>query len=415
MPSPATLIGFDVEAVRADFPILHQTLNGNPLVYLDNAATTQKPQVVIDSLVEYYTQYNANIHRGLHTLAERATAEYELTRTTVRDFIGAAEAEEIVFTTGTTGGINLIASTYGRANVQAGDEIVISAMEHHSNIVPWQMLCQEKGALLRVIPMTDAGELDMEAAAHLITPRTKVVAVVWASNSLGTVNPVQELIQLAHNQGAVLVLDAAQAIGHFKVDVQALNVDFLVFSSHKLFGPTGIGILYGKRALLEAMPPYQGGGEMIKDVTFERTTYNELPYKFEAGTPNIADVVAFRKAVEYVQNLDRPAAEAHEQALLAYATAALQAAVPDVQLIGTATDKIAVLSFVVPGAHPQDLGILLDNYGIAVRTGHHCTQPVMDRLGIVGTVRASFSFYSTLQEAEYLAQKLARVVKMVRG
>ena len=347
---PTTTLAFDVAALRADFPILGQTLNGNPLVYLDNAATTQKPQVVIDALVEYYTQYNANIHRGLHTLAERATAAYEHTRGLAQGFINADEREEIVFTTGTTGGINLVAATYGRMVVNAGDEVVISAMEHHSNIVPWQMLCEQKGATLRVIPMSDEGVLDIAAAERMIGPKTKIVSVVWASNSLGTVNPVKQLAAMAHAAGAVLVVDAAQAIGHFEVDVQALDADFLAFSSHKLFGPTGIGVLYGKRALLEAMPPYQGGGEMIKDVTFERTTYNDLPYKFEAGTPNIADVIAFGRALEYVQGLDRQAIEAHEATLLARATAAVQAAVPDVRIVGQATDKISVLSFVVPGA-----------------------------------------------------------------
>jgi cysteine desulfurase/selenocysteine lyase len=406
--------GFDVAAVRQDFPILDQMLNGNPLVYFDNAATTQKPNSVIDAITEYYRGYNANIHRGLHALAEKATAEYELTRTTVARFLNAESSDQIIFTGGTTDGINLVAATYGRMAVQAGDEIVVSAMEHHSNIVPWQMLCQEKKATLRVIPMSDAGELDVEAAAAIITERTKLVALVYASNSLGTVNPIQEIIRLAHQAGAAVLIDAAQAVGHFPLDVQALDVDFLVLSSHKLFGPTGMGVLYGKRVHLEAMPPYQGGGEMIKDVTFEKTTYNELPYKFEAGTPNIADVVAFRKAVEYVECMDRPAVAAYEQELLAHATQALLKAVPEAKVIGTAAEKISVLSFVVPGAHHQDMGILLDNYGIAVRTGHHCTQPVMDRLGISGTVRASFSFYNTHEEVDYFAEKLRKVVSMVK-
>ncbi len=409
-----TATAFDVAAIRADFPILAQQLNGNPLVYFDNAATTQKPASVIETIDEYYRSYNANIHRGLHALAERATHEFELTRTAAQRFLNAETREQIIFTGGTTEGINLVAATYGRMAVGEGDEIVVSAMEHHSNIVPWQMLCQEKKARLKVIPMSDHGVLDLDAAAQTIGPRTKVVAVVYASNSLGTVNPVKALIELAHAQGAVVLVDAAQAAGHFPLDVQALGADFLVLSSHKLFGPTGIGLLYGRRALLEAMPPYQGGGEMIRDVSFEHTTYNELPYKFEAGTPNIADVVAFRKAIEYVEALDRPAAHAHEQALLAHATEALQAAVPQARVIGQAADKISVLSFVVPGAHHQDMGILLDNYGIAVRTGHHCTQPIMDRLGIPGTVRASFSIYNTVEEIDYFAQKLQRVVKMVQ-
>lgn len=410
----ATALGYDVAAVRKDFPILDQELNGNPLVYFDNAATTQKPNVVIEAITEYYRGYNANIHRGLHTLAERATTEFELTRTAAQRFLNAPEREEIIFTGGTTEGINLVAATYGRMAVSAGDEIVVSAMEHHSNIVPWQMLCQEKKAVLKVIPMSDAGVLDLEAAAQLIGPKTRIVSVVYASNSLGTVNPVREIIRMAHAQGAKVLVDAAQAAGHFPIDVQELDVDFLVLSSHKLFGPTGMGVLFGKRALLDAMPPYQGGGEMIKDVSFEKTTYNELPYKFEAGTPNIADVVAFRKAIEYVEALDRPAMAAYEQELLAHATQAVLAAVPEVRLIGQAPEKISVLSFIVPGAHHQDIGILLDNYGIAVRTGHHCTQPVMDRLGIPGTVRASFSIYNTAAEVDYFAQKLRRVVDMVR-
>ena len=405
---------FDVVTIRQDFPILAQELNGYPLVYFDNAATTQKPAVVIDAITDYYRNYNANIHRGLHALAERATKEFEETRTAVARFLNAESREQIIFTSGTTDGINRVAATYGRMAVREGDEVVVSAMEHHSNIVPWQMLCQERKAVLKVIPMNDEGVLDMEAARSLITEKTKIVAIVYASNSLGTVNPIQKLATLAHAVGAVILIDAAQAAGHFPLDVQALGADFLVLSSHKLFGPTGMGVLYGKRALLEAMPPYQGGGEMIRDVTFEKTTYNDIPYKFEAGTPNIADVVAFRKAIEYVEALDRPAVATYEQRMLAHATEALLEAVPEARVIGQAADKISVLSFVVPGAHHQDIGTLLDNYGIAVRTGHHCTQPVMDRLGIPGTVRASFSIYNTLEEIDHFAQKLRRVVDMVK-
>jgi cysteine desulfurase / selenocysteine lyase len=405
---------FDLATLRAQFPILSQELNGNPLVYFDNAATTQKPTVVINAISDYYNSYNANIHRGLHSLAERATAEYENTRTAVADFINSPTREQIIFTGGTTNGINLVAATYGRMAVSEGDEILVSAMEHHSNIVPWQMLCQERGATLKVLPMSDAGVLDLASLPSLLSSRTKIVAIVYASNSLGTVNQVSEIITQAHKVGAVVLVDAAQAIGHFECDVQALDVDFFVFSAHKLFGPTGLGVLYGRRALLEAMPPWQGGGEMIRDVTFEQTTYNDLPYKFEAGTPNIADVIAFRHSIDFVRTMDRAAARQHEDALLTHATVQVEARIPGLRVIGQAEDKISVLSFVVEGAHHQDIGILLDNYGIAVRTGHHCTQPVMDRLGIPGTTRASFSLYNTIEEVDYFVSKLEKVVSMVR-
>lgn len=405
---------FNVDDVRRDFPILTEQVNGQPLVYFDNAATTQKPTVVIDAISEYYQHFNANIHRGLHSLADRATAEFENTRESTRAFLNAESKDQIIFTTGTTGGLNMLAATYGRMMIGEGDEVVVSAMEHHSNIVPWQMLCQEKGATLKVIPMSDEAVLDMDAARRIInnSGKAKIVSVVYASNSLGTVNPVKEIIDLAHSAGAIAILDGAQSTGHFKVDVQALNVDFYVFSSHKIFGPTGMGVVYGKRALLEAMPPYQGGGEMIREVTFEQSTYNDIPYKFEAGTPNIADVVAFRKALEYVESFDREEVGRYEHQLLTHATGLLLENIPGARVIGQSPDKIAVLSFIVKGAHHQDIGILLDQYGIAVRTGHHCTQPVMDRLGIPGTVRASFSMYNTMEEVEFFIEKLARVVKM---
>ncbi len=408
-----TSLAFDVEKIRKDFPILHQELNGKPLVYFDNAATTQKPQSVIDALCHYYQNYNANIHRGIHTLAEKATAEYERTRETVREFLGAAHVEEIIFTRGTTEGINLVAATYGRQNIKAGDEIIVSGMEHHSNIVPWQMLCEEKGAILRVIPITDSGELVMEEYKKLLSEKTKIVSVVYVSNSLGTINPVQEIIAQAHAVGAKVLIDGAQATSHLDIDVQALDCDFFAFSSHKLYGPTGIGVLYGKREILEAMPPYQGGGEMIKDVTFERTTYNDLPYKFEAGTPNIADTIALRTAIEYVCALGKPTIAAYENTLLKHATERVSA-IKGVRLVGTAAQKISVLSFVVSGIHPFDLGVMLDARGIAVRTGQHCTQPLMERLCIEGTTRASFAFYNTIAEIDSLADSLEKIIEKYR-
>lgn len=402
----------DVEAIRRLFPVLGREVKGRPLVYLDNAATTQKPQVVIDALVNYYSGYNANIHRGIHTLAEEATAAFESTRDAVRDFINAESREQIVFTSGTTEGINLVAQTWGRQHIKAGDEIVISNMEHHSNLVPWYMLAQEKGAVIRVIPITDDGELEMEAFEKLLNEKTKFVSVVHVSNALGTVNPVREIIRLAHAVGATVLVDGAQSTVHLDVDVQDLDTDFFVFSSHKLYGPTGIGALYGKRELLESMPPYQGGGEMIKDVSFTAITYNDLPYKFEAGTPNIADTIAFKTAMDFTTGIGKEAIRRHEAGLLAYATGHLEA-IPGLRVIGRAKAKVSVLSFVVEGTHPQDIGILLDNKGIAVRTGHHCAQPLMDRLCIRGTTRASFAMYNTKEEVDALAEGLRKAVKLL--
>jgi cysteine desulfurase/selenocysteine lyase len=402
---------YNVTDIRKDFPILNQTIHGKPLVYFDNAATTQKPLPVIQALTEYYQGYNANIHRGIHTLAEKATAEYEGTREAARQFINAAQREEIIFTRGTTEGINLVAASFGRAFIKAGDEIIISTMEHHSNIVPWQMLCEETGAKLRVIPITDEGDIILEEYEKLLSEKTRLVAIVYVSNSLGTINPVKQVIDLAHQYGAKVLVDGAQATAHLDIDVQALNCDFYVFSSHKMYGPTGVGVLYGKRELLEAMPPYQGGGEMIKDVSFERTTYNELPYKFEAGTPNIADTVAFKAALQYINHIGKAMIGEYEQELLAYGTEAL-GEIPGLQIIGQAREKISVISFRVEGIHHQDIGIILDTQGIAVRTGHHCTQPLMQRFGIPGTSRASFAMYNTKEEIDRLVQGLHKVKKM---
>lgn len=399
--------------VRAQFPILDQQVNGRQLVYLDNAATTQKPKRVIDAISTYYQEYNANIHRGLHSLAERATAAYEDTREAVRAYINAKEAAEVIFTRGTTEGINLVAQAWGRANLNPGDEVLISGMEHHSNIVPWQMICQERGAKLKVIAVTDLGELDMASFYDQITEWTKMVALVHVSNALGTINPVAEIVQAAKKVGAYTLVDGAQSTAHLEIDVQALDVDFFAFSSHKLYGPTGIGVLYGKRTVLDAMPPYQGGGEMIKEVSFEGTTYNELPYKFEAGTPNIADTVALLEAINFVNELGKPAMHAYEQSLLTYGTEQLNT-IDGLRIIGQAANKISVLSFAIDGIHPQDLGILLDTYGIAVRTGHHCTQPLMKRLGLPGTTRASLAIYNTTSEVDLLVTGLRKAVKMLR-
>lgn len=409
----ATRSGLDVEKIRKQFPVLHQKVNGRDLVYFDNAATSQKPQIVIDALVDYYKKDNANIHRGIHTLAERATKAYENTRQLVKAFIHAECEEEIIFVRGVTEAINLVASSYGRAFIHSGDEIIISGLEHHSNIVPWQMLCEEKKAILKVIPVTEAGELDITAYSKLLTPRTKLVAVNHASNSLGTINPVKTIIDLAHKAGAVVLIDGAQAAAHLEINVQALDCDFYCLSSHKMYGPTGTGILYGRKELLEKMPPYQGGGEMIKEVTFEKTTYNDLPYKFEAGTPNIADVIAFGKAIEFITALGKETIANHEHELLVYATEKI-GALPSVTLVGTAKDKVSVLSFVVKGIHPFDVGQMLDARGIAVRTGHHCTQPLMDRMGIEGTVRASFAIYNTKKEIDQLVEGLERVIKFLK-
>ena len=412
-PPEVAMPTLDVEQLRKDFPILHQEINGRPLIYLDNAATTQKPNVVLEALQTYYEQDNANIHRGVHTLAERATIAYEATRQTAKEFIHAREVEEIIFTRGTTESINLIAASYGRYHIRAGDEIVISTMEHHSNIVPWQLLCEEKGATLKVIPINDEGEILLDEYQKLLSPRTKLVSLVYVSNSLGTINPVKEVIDLAHQHNAVVLIDGAQSTPYLDIDVQALDCDFYAFSGHKMFGPTGIGILYGKRSLLEKMPPYQGGGEMIRHVSFEATTFNDIPYKFEAGTPNIADTIAFRSAFEYINHLGKAAMRAHEDALLVHAHESL-ATVPNLRFIGTAKKKMNVVSFVVEGKSHFDLGQLLDAKGIAVRTGHHCTEPLMQRFGIDGTVRASFSIYNTLDDIDALAESLHRNVRRLK-
>ena len=403
----------DVEKIRNEFPILHQQVNGRDLVYLDNAATNQKPKRVIDALIEYYTEYNANIHRGIHTLAEKATKAYEQTRETAKDFINAAASEEIIFTRGVTESINLVAASYGRTFVKEGDEIIISTLEHHSNIVPWQFVCEANKATLKVIPVSREGELDLEVFKQYLSARTKIVAINHASNSLGTINPVKEIIQLAHEAGAVVLIDGAQAGAHIDIDVQDLDCDFYCLSSHKMYGPTGTGILYGKRELLENMPPYQGGGEMIKEVTFEKTTYNDLPYKFEAGTPNIADVVAFRHAMEFILELGKENIAAHEHELLEYATAKISK-LKSVTLVGTAANKVGVLAFTVKGIHHFDVGQMLDARGIAVRTGHHCTQPLMECYGIEGTVRASFAVYNTKREIDQLVEGLERIINFMK-
>jgi len=369
---------FPVEEVRRDFPILHQQVYGHPLVYLDNAATSQKPRAVIDAISHYYERGNANIHRGVHFLSEHATEEHEAARRTVQAFLNAPDKREIIFVRSATEGINLVAQTYGRKHVGAGDEVLITAMEHHSNIVPWQMLCEEKDAHLRVIPINDRGELQMEELPKLLGPRTKVLAVTHVSNALGTINPLRKIVEIAHSHGVPVVIDGAQAVPHLKVDVQELDCDFYVFSGHKVYGPTGIGVLYGKRALLEAMPPYQGGGDMIRSVTFEKTLYNDLPYKFEAGTPNIGGAIGLGAAIDYINHLGIDNIAAHEHDLLTYATESLSA-IPDIRIIGTAAQKAAVVSFIIEGIHPHDIGTILDREGIAIRTGHHCAQPVMLR------------------------------------
>lgn len=405
-------LDLDLQTIRSQFPILSRTVKGKPLVYLDNAATSQKPQCVIDALSDYYGRYNANIHRGIHTLAEEATLAYEATRFAVQEFIGAASAEEIIFSRGTTEGINLVAYTWGRQHIQAGDEILISGMEHHSNIVPWQILCQEKNAVLKVIPVTDEGELAMEVYKSLLSDKTKLVSIVQVSNSLGTVNPVKEMIDAAHAVGAKVLIDGAQSAVHLDIDVQAMDCDFFSFSGHKVYAPTGIGVLYGKKELLESMPVFHGGGEMIKEVTFEKTTYNDLPYKYEAGTPNIADTIALKTALDYLKNIGKAAIRKYENELLTYATGELEN-IPGLRIIGKAREKVSLVSFIVEGIHPQDIGILLDNLGIAVRTGHHCTQPLMKRFGIPGTVRASFALYNTKEEIDILIAGMHKSIKML--
>ncbi len=402
---------FDVEKVRREFPILHQKVNGKPLVYLDNAATSQKPESVLRALDKYYREYNSNIHRGVHYLSERATQAYEQARAAAQRFINAGDASEVIFVRGTTEAINLVAQTYGRKHVGAGDEIVISAMEHHSNIVPWQMLCEEKGAKLRVIPINDQGEILLEEYEKLLGPKTKFVSVAHVSNALGTINPVRKIIEMAHRRGIPVMLDGAQAAPHVKIDVRALDADFYAFSSHKLYGPTGVGVLYGKAKLLDAMPPYQGGGDMISSVSFEKTTYNKLPYKFEAGTPNIAGGIGLGAAIQYLNQFDWEQVEAHERDVLNYATERISA-VPGVRLIGTAREKTAVVSFVMEGIHPHDIGTVLDQEGIAIRTGHHCAQPVMQRFGIPATARASFGLYNTRADVDALVAGLHKVLEV---
>ncbi|HSZ33719.1 MAG TPA: cysteine desulfurase, partial [Puia sp.] len=403
---PKTL---DITAIRQEFPVLNRKVKGRPLIYLDNAATTQKPQVVIDALTYYYNHLNANIHRGIHTLAEEATAAFEETRDTVKEFIGAGSREEIIFTKGTTEGINLVAYSWGRKNIREGDEIIISNMEHHSNIVPWQLLCEEKGAILKVIPINDAGELEMDEYEKLLSSKTKLVSIVHVSNALGTINPVKHMIALAHAAGAVFMVDGAQSTVHLDIDVTDMDCDFFAFSAHKLYGPTGVGVLYGKKAILEAMPPFQGGGEMIKEVTLTKTVFNDLPYKFEAGTPNVADVIAFKSAIQFIKFYGKEKIRKHENELLDYSQEELER-IPGLRIVGTAKEKVSVISFVVEGAHPQDIGILLDNRGIAVRTGHHCAQPLMDRFCIPGTTRASFALYNSAFEIDELVNALKNAV-----
>jgi cysteine desulfurase/selenocysteine lyase len=401
---------YDVGAVRADFPILETRVHGRPLVYLDNAATTQKPRAVLDRLTEYYTRENANVHRGVHQLSERATEAYEGARSTIARFINA-DPREVIFTRGTTEAVNLVAASYGRTHVERGDEILLTAMEHHSNIVPWQLLAEAAGARIRVAPMTDAGELRMDEYERLITDRTRLVAVVHVSNALGTVNPVASIVRIAHARGVPVLVDGAQALAHTAVDVRALDCDFYAFSGHKAFGPTGIGVLYGKASLLDAMPPYQAGGDMISSVSFERTTFNVLPYKFEAGTPHIAGAIGLATALEYVAAVGLDRIQAHEHDLLEYGTALLER-VPGLSITGTAPGKAAVLSFVMEGIHPHDVGTVLDRDGIAIRTGHHCCQPLMDRLGVPATARASLALYNTRAELEALAAGLEKVRKV---
>lgn len=392
---------FDVERIRADFPILHQQVSGQPLVYLDNAATTQKPNAVIDAISDYYRTDNSNVHRGAHALADRATVKFEAARIKVAQFLNAPSARQIIWTRGTTESINLVAASWGRTNLKPGDRVLVSAMEHHSNIVSWQLVAAELGAKVEAITVDSTGAIDMRAYEAMLDEHVKMVAVGHVSNAMGSINPVEKIIALAHDCGARVLIDGAQAVSHWPVDVQALDCDFYVFSAHKLFGPTGLGVLYGKEELLTAMPPYQGGGEMIETVSFAGSTFNQLPYKFEAGTPDIAGVIGFGAAIDYLNVLDRSAASAHEQALLVYAEEKARAT-PGMKLVGTSANKASVMSFLIEGAHPADVGILLDKQGVAVRTGNHCAQPIMDQFGIPGTVRASFSFYNTFEEVDRL-------------
>ena len=400
-------VRFDVHRVREDFPILTQRMHGRPLVYLDNANTTQKPRAVLDAMQAFYEQYNANIHRATYLLSERATAAFEGARVALQRFVNAADSHEIVLTRGCTDGINLVAQSWGRTNLGPGDEVLLSWLEHHSNIVPWQLVCDQTGARLRVVPIDDRGELIMDEFDRLLSERTRIVAIGHVSNALGTVNPVQEIARKAHAAGAIVLVDGAQATAHMDVDVRAIGADFYAFSGHKMFGPTGTGVLYGRAGLLEQMPPYQGGGDMIASVSFEKTTYNVVPYKFEAGTPNIAGIIGLGAAVQYLQGLDRAAAREHEDELLAAATDRVRA-IPGVRVVGEARQKSSVLSFVMEGIHPHDIGTVLDREGVAIRTGQHCAQPVMDRYGVAATARASFAFYNTLGEVDALADALGR-------
>ena len=403
--------GFDAEKVRANFPVLQQQVNGKPLVYLDNGATSQKPQSVIDELVRYYSTENANVHRGVHTLSQQATDSYEGARAKLRGLLNAADDHEIIFTRGTTDSINTVAQSYGRQNIGHGDEIIVSNMEHHSNIVPWQMLCEEKGAVLRVVPIDDTGELLMDEYERMLSPRTKLVSITHVSNALGTILPVEQIVGMAHAHGVPVMLDGAQAVPHLSVDVRKLDCDFYVFSGHKLFGPTGIGVLYGKAELLEAMPPVHGGGEMIKSVTFEKTIYNDLPYKFEAGTPNIAGAIGLGAAIDYVESVGYEAFGAYEDELLDYGTKALES-IGGLRIIGTAPRKAGILSFVIENIHPHDIGTILDAEGIAVRTGHHCAQPVMQRFQIPATARASLAMYNTKKDIDALVRAIDRVIEV---
>ena len=402
---------FEVERIRQDFPILGEKIRGKPLVYLDNAATSQKPQVVIDTIRQFLSTYNSNVHRGVHQLSERATEAFEQARTRVQSFINAAESREIIFVRGTTEAINLVAQSYGRTHIGTGDELVISAMEHHSNIVPWQILCEQTGAVLRVVPINDDGEMLLDEYVTLLTPRTRLVAVAHVSNALGTINPVREIIRLARRQGVPVLVDGAQAVPHLQVDVRELDCDFYAFSGHKVFGPTGIGVLYGRARLLEAMPPYQGGGDMIKSVTFAKTVYNDLPFKFEAGTPHIGGVIGLGAALDYLDGVGLDRVTAYEHELLAHATEVLSA-IPGVRIIGTAKEKASVVSFVVDGVHAHDIGTVLDHEGIAIRAGHHCAMPVMERFGVPATARASLAFYNTRAEVDALVRGIHKVIEM---
>lgn len=402
---------FNIDRIRKDFPVLHQEVNGKPLVYFDNAASTQKPKVVIDRISDYYSNEHSNIHRGVHSLSAAATEEYEIARKTVQRHLNAAHDHEIIFTKGTTDGINLIANGFSRGVLKKGDEVIVSELEHHSNIVPWQMACEQTGAKLKVIPINDSGEWKIEEFHNLLSDKTKLVAVNHVSNALGTINPIDEIIEAAHSKGIPVLIDGAQAAPHMAIDVQAFDCDFYVLSGHKLFGPTGVGVLYGKEEWLDKLPPYQGGGDMIKSVSFEKTTYNELPFKFEAGTPNIAGVLGLKSAIDYVNEIGLEAIAEYEQELLDYGTQKLSQ-IEGLTIYGTAKNKASVISFLLDGIHPYDTGTILDKLGIAIRTGHHCTEPIMTRFGIPGTARASFAFYNTIEEIDALYKGLLRVKKM---